>query len=168
MNIRKILHNKRAATEDHIRQLDQQGQAGIRYTATMPDIPFLLLGLLCDVGWLIHLCAGIAYFRENKTRDPLDGILLLALAAVMAGIVYTIRLNKIHEKEIATGLQKNMSFGLTIFGGLAGGLTGILQLILYQKPLPAIIWMVIGGLLNFITGLPIFLSFKKGIIYGIQ
>lgn len=61
-----------------------------------------------------------------------------------------------------------MSFGLTIFGGLAGGLAGILQLILYQKTLPAIIWMVIGGLLNFITGLPIFLSFKKGIIYGIQ
>ena len=29
-------------------------------------------------------------------------------------------------------------------------------------------WIVIGGLLNFAAGLPIHLSFKKGIFYGVQ
>ena len=32
----------------------------------------------------------------------------------------------------------------------------------------ALVWIVIGGLLNFAAGLPIHLSFKKGIFYGVQ
>ena len=39
--IKDILHEKRKTTEDHIRQLQQVGKQGIRYTAMMPDIPFL-------------------------------------------------------------------------------------------------------------------------------
>ena len=36
--IKDILHEKRKTTEDHIRQLQQVGKQGIRYTAMMPDI----------------------------------------------------------------------------------------------------------------------------------
>lgn len=28
----------------------------------MPDIPFLMLGLISDIGWMIHLIAGVIYF----------------------------------------------------------------------------------------------------------
>ena len=48
--IKEILHEKRKTTEDHIRQLQREGREGIRYTAMMPDIPFLALGLFSDIG----------------------------------------------------------------------------------------------------------------------
>lgn len=48
--ISDVLHEKRGTTENHIKQLEQKGRQGVRYTAMMPDIPFLILGLLSDVG----------------------------------------------------------------------------------------------------------------------
>lgn len=57
-----------------------------------------------------------------------DVLSLLVLAVITFGIAATIYLNVIHEKEIATRLQKNLSFGMTIYGGLAGGVIGILQI----------------------------------------
>ena len=56
---------KRKTTEDHIKQLQQEGKEGVRYTAMMPDVPFLVFGLFSDIGWLIHLIAGILYFCRN-------------------------------------------------------------------------------------------------------
>lgn len=97
--IKDILHEKRKTTEDHIRQLQQVGKQGIRYTAMMPDIPFLVLGLLSDIGWIMHLTAGIIYFCRNGFYHVLDYFALAALAAVMFGVAYIIYLNKIHEKE---------------------------------------------------------------------
>ena len=40
------LHEKRKAAEEHIRLFEQEGKQGVRYTAMMPDLPFLVLGLL--------------------------------------------------------------------------------------------------------------------------
>lgn len=167
-NIKEILHAKRTVTEKHIKQLQAEGRKEIRYTAMMPDIPFLVLGLVCDAGWIIHLIAGIIYFRDNGFHYALDWFALLSLAGVMSGVGYTIYMNKIHEKEIATKLQKNLSFGLTVYGGLAGGIIGILQIFTYASVPSTLIWMSAGGFINFVTGLPIYLSFKKGIVYGVQ
>lgn len=167
-NIKEILHEKRTVTEKHIAQLQQERREGIRYTAMMPDIPFLVLGLICDAGWMMHLIAGIIYFCNQGFRSVLDWIALLALAGVISGVVYTIYMNKIHEKEIATKLQKNLSFGLTIFAGLAGSIIGILQISAYTDIPATLIWMTAGGFVNFVTGLPIYLSFRKGIVYGVQ
>lgn len=168
MNIREILHAKRAVTEEHIKILQKEGREGIRYTATMPDIPFLVLGLLCDIGWILHLISGIIYFHRDGIHHILDRMALMAMIGVVFGIAYTIYMNKIHEKEIATKLQKDMSFGLTVYAGLAGGIIGIIQLATYTNISALILCMTIGGFLNFVTGLPIYLSFKKGIIYGVQ
>lgn len=63
--IKEILHEKRKATETHIEQLQREGKQGVRYTAMMPDIPFLVLGLLSDTGWIIHLVAGVIFFAET-------------------------------------------------------------------------------------------------------
>ncbi len=63
--IKDILHEKRKTTETHIKQLQQEGKQSVRYTAMMPDIPFLVFGLLSDIGWIIHLAAGITYFCRN-------------------------------------------------------------------------------------------------------
>lgn len=104
--IKEILHKKREATEKHIKQLQQEGKQGIRYTAMIPDIPFLILGLLSDIGWAIHLIACIIYFYRNGFHHMLDAMTLIALIAVIFGVVYIIYLNKIHEKEIATRHQK--------------------------------------------------------------
>ena len=38
--IKKVLHEKRKTTEDHIKQLQQAGKQGVRYTAMMPDSRF--------------------------------------------------------------------------------------------------------------------------------
>lgn len=167
-NIKEILHAKRAVTEEHIRQLQKEGKQGIRYTAMMPDIPFLVLGLLCDVGWLIQLIAGFFYLFGNGFCSVLDWAELIALLAVLFGVGYTIYMNKIHEKEIATRLQKNLSFGMVVYAGLAGGIIGSLQIAVYTGVPSALIWMTAGGFINFVTGLPIFLSFRKGIVYGVQ
>ena len=77
-------------------------------------------------------------------------------------------MNKIHEKEIATRLQKNLSFGLTVYAGLAGGVIGIIQIAAYTSIPTTLIWMTAGGFINFLAGLPIYLSFQKGIVYGVQ
>lgn len=166
--IEETLHEKRRATEDHIKLLQQEGRAGVRYTAMMPDIPFLVLGLLSDIGWLIHLIAGIIYLCGNGLHRALDYMALIALAAVVFGVGYIIHLNKIHEKEIATKRQKNLGFGVTAYSGLAGAVIAILQLVMYQSDSSVLVWIVIGGLLNFASTLPIYLSFKKGIFYGVK
>ena len=106
--IKETLHEKREATENHIKQLQQEGKQGVRYTAMMPDIPFLVCGLLSDIGWIIHLIAGILYFCRNGFHHVLDYTALIALAAVIFGVAYIIYLNKIHEKEIATKQQKDL------------------------------------------------------------
>ena len=166
--IKEVLHEKRKATEDHIKDLQRQGKQGIRYTAMMPDIPFLILGLMSDIGWLTHLIAGIIYFCGNGFRYVLDYAAFLVLAGILFGVVYLIYLNKIHEKEIATKLQKNLSFGVTVYSGLAGAVIGILQFVLYAGASSELVWVVIGGFLNFVSGMPIYLSFKKGIFYGVK
>ena len=165
--LKETLHEKRSLTEDHIRQLQQEGRAGVRYTAMMPDIPFLVLGLLSDVGWIIHLVAGIRSLRSSGLHRALDWLALLALAAILFGVVYLIYLNKIHEKEIATKRQKDLSFGMTVYAGLAGALIAIIQLAAGAGA-PELVWITIGGLLNFAAGLPIYLSFQKGITYGVK
>ena len=165
--IQDILHEKRKTTEDHIRQLQQEGKQGVRYTAMMPDIPFLVLGLLSDIGWIIHLIAGVLYFCRNGFHHVWDYAALIALAAVLFGVAYLIYLNKIHEKEIATKPQKDLSFGMTVYSGLAGAIIGILQSVIAGVS-PELVWIVIGGFLNFAAGLPIYLSFKKGVFYGVK
>lgn len=166
--IKDVLYEKRKTTEDHIRNLQQQGKQGIRYTAMMPDIPFLVLGLISDIGWIMHLIAGSIYFCRSGFHHVLDYTALIALTAVLFGIAYLIYLNKIHEKEIATKLQKDLSFGMTVYSGLAGAIIGILQIVLYAGVSPELVRTVIGGFLNFAAGLPIYRSFRKGIFYGVQ
>lgn len=161
--IKKVLHEKRKTTEAHIQQLQQAGKQGVRYTAMMPDIPFLMLGLISDIGWMIHLIAGVIYFCRNGFCHVLE----LALAGVLFGAAYLIYLNKIHEKEIATKLQKNLSFGITVYSGLAGAVVGMTQ-ITTAGVSSVLVWLIVGGVLNFVAGLPIYLSFKKGIFYGVQ
>ena len=102
----KILHEKREATETHIEHLRLEGKQGIRYTAMIPDIPFLVLGLLSDVGWILHLIVGILYFCGNGFHNMLDDMALAALVGILFGVSSLIYLNKIHEKGIATKLQK--------------------------------------------------------------
>lgn len=165
--IKEALHKKRKATEDHIKNLQRQGKQGVRYTAMMPDIPFLVLGLISDIGWIIHLMAGSIYFCRSGFHHVLDYMALIALTAVLFGVGELIYLNKIHEKEIATNLQKNLSFGMTVYSGLAGTIIGILQIVITGVS-SALVWMIIGGFLNFASGLPIYRSFKKGIFYGVK
>lgn len=98
----------------------------------------------------------------------MDPAALVASVAVVFGVGYTIYLNKIHEKEIATRAQKNLSFGVTVFAGLAGAAIGLAQIFTYPSLSTALIWMAAGGFVDFATGLPIFLSFRKGIVYGVR
>ena len=48
--------------------------------------------------------------------------------------------------------------GLTIYSGLAGAIIGIFQIVIYAGVSPELVWIVIGGILNFISGLPIYLA----------
>ena len=98
--IKETLHEKRKTTEYHIKQLQHEGKQGIRYTAMMPDIPFLILGLMSDIGWLTHLIAGIIYFCGNGFRYVLDYAAFLALAGILVGVVYLIYLNKIRHGPV--------------------------------------------------------------------
>ena len=107
----------------------------------MPDIPFLMLGLISDIGWMIHLIAGVIYFCRNGFCHVLDYAALLALA--------------------------DLSFGITVYSGLAGAVVGMTQ-ITTAGVSSVLVWLIVGGVLNFVAGLPIYLSFKKGIFYGVQ
>lgn len=166
--IKEMLHEKRKTTEKHIKWLQQEGKQGVRYTAMMPDVPFLVFGLISDIGWVIHLIAGILYFCRNGFHYVLDYAALVTLASVLFGVIYLIYLNKIHEKEIATRLQKDFGFGMTVYFGLAGAIIGMLLIVLYPGVSSELVWLVIGGFLSFASGLPIYLSFRKGIFYGVE
>lgn len=61
-----------------------------------------------------------------------------------------------------------MSFGLTVFAGLAGGMIGAVQIAVYPAVPKSLVWMAAGGFINFVMGLPIYLSFRKGIVYGVR
>ena len=93
MNIKDILHTKRAKTEEHICGLEKEGKAGKRYTAIMPDILFLVLGLLCDIGWIIHLVVGF-----KRLIICFDLLLCLSIIVILIGVGMTVYLNKIQER----------------------------------------------------------------------
>ena len=166
--IEEILHEKRKTTEEHIKKLRENGEHTVRYTAMMPDIPFLILGLISDIGWIIHLAAGIIYLCKNGFHHFSDYAALISLIAVIFGVVYISYLNKIHEKEIAIRLQKDLSFGMISYAGFFGAVVALLQAVTYAGFPSELVFVIIGGLLNFAAGLPIYLSFKKGIFYGVK
>ena len=83
--LKETLHQKRKATEEHIRQLQKNGTPGVRYAAMMPDIPFLIFGLLNDIGWLTQLTADVLYFCRNEVRFVSDALALAVLAAIQNG-----------------------------------------------------------------------------------
>lgn len=97
----------------------------------------------------------------------MDYLALIALAAALFGVAYIVYLNKIHEKEMATKRQKDLSFGMTVYSGLAGAIIGVWQIVITGVS-SELAWIVIGGFLNFASGLPIYLSFKRGIFYGVK
>lgn len=154
MTAKERLHAKRAATEDHIRNMEFAGSAGKRYTARMSDMSFLVNGLVCDIGWLLQLVFGVQLLAFQ-----FNFLVALSLLAVIMGVAFTAYLGRIHEKEIALRYQKDLSFGLTVLGGIVGIVAGV--------RLPSTGFFV-GAVLNVIGGAPIFLSFKKGIVYGIR
>lgn len=55
-----------------------------------------------------------------------------------------------------------------MYSGLAGAVVGILQSVAYTSASSELVWIVTGGFFNFASALPIFLSFKKGIYYGVK
>lgn len=155
--MREKLHAKRAATEEHIRELEQEGRTGIRYTIMMPDMVFMVLGLICDTGWLLQIIFGIRLMPSGGSSGE-KTLIAVDMLLILVGIIYTIFLGKIHEKEIALRHQKDLSFGLTALGGILG-------IILGAAFVNA--GMIIGGVLNTAGSLPIYQSFKKGIRYGV-
>ena len=50
---------------------------------------------------------------------------------------------------------------------MAGTLIGIVQIASGPGVSPELVWIVVG-FLNFDSGLPIYLSFKKGIFHGVK
>lgn len=102
--MREKLHAKRAATEGHIRTLEREGRAGERYTITMPDMAFMVLGLICDIGWVLQLIFGNWFMNnsiDHSVSPAIKTVVAFDLFLILAGILYTIHLGKIHEKEIA-------------------------------------------------------------------
>ena len=87
-------------TEEHIRQLQREEKQGARYTAMMPDTPFLVFGLLSDIGWFIHLIAAAVYFFQNGFHHVLDYVAFLAVTGILLGVAHLIYLNRIHEKDL--------------------------------------------------------------------
>ncbi len=124
-------------------------------------------GLLSDIGWIMHLTAGIIYFCRNGFYHVLDYFALAALAAVMFGVAYIIYLNKIHEKEIATKRQKDLGFGMTVYSGAAGAVIGISQIVMHAGVSLELVWIVIGGSLNFAADCR-FTSRLKRNFYGVK
>ncbi len=59
----------------------------------------------------------------------------------------------------------DFSFGMTVYSGLAGAVVGIFQIVLYAGASSELVWIVIGGFLNFVSGLPIYLSCIKNISF---
>lgn len=81
------------------------------------------------------------------------------MVVLVIGIAFTIYLEKIHEKEIALRYQRNMSFGLIVIGGIFGIIIGAKA---------GCIVFAVGAFINVLGGLPIYLSFRKGILYGVK
>ncbi|MCM1167610.1 MAG: hypothetical protein NC299_13305 [Lachnospiraceae bacterium] len=164
-NLNDIFREKRAAADEHIRRLEREGRAGVRYTITLPNISFFILAIISDIGWILQLIFGIIFLCKNGFHGVLNYAILIDLICVIFGAVYISYLNKIREKGISTRLQKNLGFGTLMFAGLAGGINGIFGGVFYGAS-TEIVLTTVGGFVNFAACFPIFISFKKGIIYG--
>ena len=57
---------------------------------------------------------------------------------------------------------------MIVYAGLFGALVAVSQVVTYAGFSAELVFVIIGGLLNFAAGLPIYLSFKKGIFYGVK
>lgn len=154
MSVSDKLHAKREATEKHIKDLESEGKSGQRYTIHMPDLPFMILGLVCDIGWLTQLISGIRILASG-----INALIIIDILMIAVGIIMTVYLGKIDEKEIALRCQKDLSFGLTALAGVIGIIAGICC--------GSAVFLA-GAVLNTAGALPIYLSFKKGITYGIK
>lgn len=75
--IKALLHEKRAATEAHIRQLEAAGTQGVRYTATIPDMSFLVLGLLATRAGSSSWSRRQYTARKTALHDRIRGWVLL-------------------------------------------------------------------------------------------
>ncbi len=56
--IKDALHEKERQRKSISNSSGRMGEQQVRYTAMMPDVPFMVLGLSCDIGWIMHLTAG--------------------------------------------------------------------------------------------------------------
>mgnify|MGYP000149335739 CR=1 FL=1 len=74
--MKEILHKKREVTEKHIKQLQQAGKQDVRYTAMMPDIPFLVLGLFSDVGLgeFLNFAFGLPNYTFLLKKEFFNGV----------------------------------------------------------------------------------------------
>ena len=72
----------------------------------MPDIPFMILGLISDIGWIIHIVAGVVYLCRNGFHHALDYVAVIALAAVIFGVAYIIYLNKMLERKLPQDFKR--------------------------------------------------------------
>ena len=74
--VKEILHKKRKATENISGSSSGKESRG-RYTAMMQDHLFLILGILSDIGWRIHLTAKFLYWSAIS-----DGALAAGLGCL--------------------------------------------------------------------------------------
>lgn len=153
MNIIKEIYASREETEKHISALAEKGQAGERYTLMLSNRQMLILGLIGDVGTLIMLIDGLIHLAGSAIVLKSDLLFLLI------GGGYLVYLNYIHEKEICTKNQRDCGFGMILLSGILG--------IVCAFDLSSRVYMA-GSILTIISCLIIYLSFKKGIYYGVK
>lgn len=153
MKIFESIKESRKETEKHIRALEEEGQAGERYTLGLPDQPMIIFGLIGDLGVLIMLIDGIIHLFHASVLLKSDLLFLLI------GMLYLVYLNVIHEKEICTKAQRDGGFGLILLAGIIGIICGLqMNAKLY----------IAGSVMTIIGCLPIYVSFKKGIRYEVE
>ena len=166
-----IFHIHRLATEHHVQWLARRKRAGVRYTLVMPSYPLMMLTLICDIGWIVQLVGGIASIASYGLGSMPMRLVLLATLGTLVGAVFAGHLTLMREKLIATLRQRILSLGVASLSALVAAIVGILQLALLARvgmPWPlTLVTLTLGGTLGVLGGLPLLLSYRRGVICNI-
>ena len=162
------LEEKRNNQEKHIKELENQGKAGNRYTSNLSNKQWLFFSIIADIGWIVQFICSIQISAPPNLSLKSVILYIVPNLFLIFGVVYAIILNKRKEKIIAKMYQILLSIGMIVLSSFLIIMSLIITLVIEsgEDPLPSTFFIcLIGATLSLIFGIITLLSYKKGIRY---
>ena len=160
------LEEKRNNQESHIKELENQGKAGNRFTSNLSNKQWLIFSIFGDIGWIVQFICSIQLYEPPNLSLISVILFIVPNLFLVFGVVYAIILNIKKEKIIAKLRQILLSIGMIVLSNCLIIISLIITFVTKSGPFPPTFFICsIGASLSLIFGIITLLSYKKGIRY---